>query len=97
MPLFELYEGFFVDPDLVAVVKATGDDQCALFTSGQSAVDGGFAIPYAAAEVVEKINDESTMEEVEDNDEDEAEADQELEDEKALKALEALEAEEEHG
>ena len=55
--LIELTEGFFVDPDLVAVVKATGKKQCALFTAGQSAVDEGFTVPYSAEEVVEQLND----------------------------------------
>ena len=57
MPLIELFEGFYVDPDLVAAVKATGKDTSALFTTGQSAVDGGFHVPYTAAEVVQQLND----------------------------------------
>jgi hypothetical protein len=55
--LIELFEGFFVNPEEVAVVKATGEKECALFTIGQSAVDEGFHIPYAAADVAEQIND----------------------------------------
>jgi len=55
--LIELYEGFFVDPDFVAVVKATSEDECALFTPGQSAVAEGFAIPFSAEDVVEQLNE----------------------------------------
>jgi hypothetical protein len=55
--LIELFEGFFVNPEAAVVVKATGEGQCALFTAGQSATDGGFTVPYDAAEVAEQIND----------------------------------------
>jgi hypothetical protein len=55
--LVEITDGFFCDPELVAVVKATGKNKSALFTAGQSAVDGGFALPYEAAEVTQEIND----------------------------------------
>jgi hypothetical protein len=55
--LIELVEGFFVEPDFVAVVKATGEDRCAIFTPGQSATDGGFTVPYSAAQVAEHVND----------------------------------------
>src|SRR5262249_12461103 len=55
--LIELYEGFFVNPELVAVVKGMGGEKCALFTVGQSAVDEGFAIPYSAEEVSKHLND----------------------------------------
>lgn len=57
MALIELVEGFFVRPEDVVVVKATGDGGCALFTVGQSAVDGGFRLPFSAAEVAEELND----------------------------------------
>jgi hypothetical protein len=39
------------------VVKATGDETCALFTSGQSAVDGGFHLPYSADDVAKQLNE----------------------------------------
>jgi coenzyme F420-reducing hydrogenase gamma subunit len=55
--LIELFEGFFVNPDDVSVVKAMGKKTSALFTVGQSAVDGGFTVPYRAKEVVERVND----------------------------------------
>lgn len=55
--LVEIYEGFFCDPEEVAVVKTTGKDMCAVFTQGQSAMDGGFALPYAAEEVAAHVND----------------------------------------
>jgi len=56
--LIELAEGFYVDPEFVAVVKATGKDTCALFIPGQSAVDGGFTIDYPAYRVVRILNEE---------------------------------------
>jgi hypothetical protein len=55
--LIELYEGFFINPEQVAVVKAVDEGQCALFTAGQSAVDEGFLVPYSAQEVFEQLND----------------------------------------
>lgn len=72
MPMIELFEGFFVSIDEVAVVKSTGDAECALFTSGQSAIDEGFRIPYSAAEVAEKLNDaENELYDEEDEEEEE--------------------------
>lgn len=76
--LFELVEGFFVNPKTVAVVKATGEDGCVLFTSGQSAVDGGFTLPSSAERVAEEINDAD--EEEEDDEGDEEDEDEEDED-----------------
>jgi hypothetical protein len=55
--LIELVEDFYVNPEMVAVVKVTDKNQCALFTNGQSAMDGGFTLPYSAEEVVESLND----------------------------------------
>lgn len=60
MPMIELYEGFYVNVGneiQVAVVKATGDDTCALFTPGQSAVGEGFLVPYSADQVCQQLND----------------------------------------
>jgi hypothetical protein len=57
MRLIELHEGFFVNPDHVAVVKVAGKLKCSLYTPGQSATDGGFLVPYAAEEVAQQIND----------------------------------------
>ena len=59
----KLFEGFFVDPDLVAVIKATGIDECALFTAGQSAIDGGFHIPYSAEEVDMALDEGEALDE----------------------------------
>ena len=55
--LEEIVKGFFCDPEYVAVVKATGDESCAVFTAGQSAVDGGFHLPYPAEQVAQEVND----------------------------------------
>jgi hypothetical protein len=68
--LIELMEGFYFDPDTGTVVKATGKDECALFPSGASAVDGGFHLPCAAEEAAEAINDTEAQGEDEDEDED---------------------------
>jgi hypothetical protein len=77
--LIELTKGFFVNPETVAVVKATDEDACALFTCGQSAVDGGFHLPYSAESVAVAIDDEEELDEEdegeEDGDEDEDEED----------------------
>jgi hypothetical protein len=71
--LIELVEGFYVDPFNVAVVKATDENTCALFTPGQSAIDGGFTVPYSAADVVEQLNDAVEEEERDPAEEDEDE------------------------
>lgn len=71
--LVEIVEGFFCDPELVAVVKTTDKDSCAVFTAGQSAVDGGFTLKYSAEQVAQEVNDaleEQNEEETEDQDED---------------------------
>lgn len=61
MPMIELHEGFYVriGSDIAfAVVKASEDGKaCSAFSDGQSAVDGGFLIPYKASEVCEQLND----------------------------------------
>jgi len=75
--LIELSEGFFVNPELVAVVKVVDKNKCALFTSGQSAVDGGFTVDYSAEEVAEAVNDACVeAEEDEESGEDGEEAEQ---------------------
>ena len=69
--LIELFEGFFVNPELVAVVRASDGGKSALYTAGQSAVDDGFYIPYPADQVVEELN------ELDDEADDEADNEQE--------------------
>jgi hypothetical protein len=81
--MIELYEGFYVNLDAVAVVKAAGDDACALFTSGQSAVDEGFHIPYPVDEVAQQLDDAERefYDEEEEDDEDDQDDDEDDEDE----------------
>jgi len=55
--MIELADGIFIAPEHVVAVKKIDDGQCALFFIGQSAVDGGFLLPYSAEEVSEAIND----------------------------------------
>jgi hypothetical protein len=84
--LIQLADGLFVNPDAITVIKATDVDTCALFTAGQSAIDGGFHVPYGAAEVAEHINDacaedgyDDDDELIDDDDDDEKEEDDEEE------------------
>ena len=56
--MIEIVDGVFVNPRKVAVIKEVDKDKCALFTSGQSAVDGGFLIDRPAIEVAEEIANE---------------------------------------
>jgi len=72
--MIQLVPGFWVNPELVAIVKETGEDECALFISGQSATDGGFHLPYKAEQVAEVIDDALFGEE--ETDEDEPEEDE---------------------
>jgi hypothetical protein len=46
----------WVDPELVAAIKAVGEGQCAVFFAGQSALADGFLVRYPATEVAEVIN-----------------------------------------
>lgn len=64
--MIELTDGLFVNPKLVAVVKSVSDDQCAIFTPGQSATDGGFLVNRPGLEVAEIIDDEDDEKEDED-------------------------------
>ncbi len=52
--MIEIYEGFFVNPWKVTVVKAAEKDKCVLYVSGQSALDG-FVVDRAALEVATDI------------------------------------------
>jgi hypothetical protein len=60
--MIELTDGLFVNPKLIAVVKSLGDDQCAIFTPGQSATDGGFLVNRSGLEVAETIDYEAEEE-----------------------------------
>ena len=53
--MIEIAEGVWIDPRHIAVVKRVGEDKCALFTPGQSAVYEGFLIERSAEEVVDEI------------------------------------------
>jgi hypothetical protein len=57
--LIRLTERLFVNPEFVVAVATSGldDDECSLFTTGQSAIDGGYSIPYSAEDVAEQVND----------------------------------------
>lgn len=59
--MLDLTAELAVQPALVAAVRRIDDDQCAVFTVGQSAVDGGFLVDRAADEVIDDIN--TTLEE----------------------------------
>ena len=63
--LILLLDGFYFDSETGTVLKATGEDSCALFPCGASAVDGGFSLPCAAERAADAIN-ESEMKEDED-------------------------------
>lgn len=65
--MIELIENFWCDPFSVTVVKAISENKCALWVTGQSAMDG-FVLDYSAAEVVQAIEDaKQESEEIEDN------------------------------
>jgi hypothetical protein len=77
--MLEIDTGLFVDPWEVAVVKAVGKGQCAIFMKGASPVDGGFLIEKdaleAATDVVEARRDDDDEEPDEDQDEETEEED----------------------
>jgi hypothetical protein len=52
--MIEIYDGFFVNPWKVTVIKTAGKDKCVLYVSGQSALDG-FVVDRDALEVATDI------------------------------------------
>ncbi len=73
--MIEIVEGLWVAPEHVALIKATDDDKCVLWTVGQSALDGHI-LEHPAEEVAEVINEaleEEYGEELEDEEEDQNE------------------------
>lgn len=67
--MIEIYDGFFVDPWKVTVIKRAEKDKCVLYVNGQSALDG-FVVDRAALEVATDIV-EAKREEEEPNEDDE--------------------------
>jgi hypothetical protein len=55
--MIELVDGVFVQPEKVALIRALGTGKCAVFTDGQSAVDGGFLIEMEAVDAADKIDE----------------------------------------
>jgi coenzyme F420-reducing hydrogenase gamma subunit len=69
--VIELAEGVWIAPEHVAMIKKIDENQCLLFTVGQSALEG-HVMPYAGREVAEAINDYwDEEEEVDEIDQDE--------------------------
>lgn len=70
--MIELVEGVWIDPFAVTIIKAISENKCALWTTGQSALEG-FVFDYPASEVAEAVNDarEEAPEDDRENGEDE--------------------------
>lgn len=66
--MIELVDGFWVDPFSVTVVKAINDNSCAIWTTGQSALEG-HVLDYPAGDVVQAIEDACEDSSEEDDDE----------------------------
>lgn len=54
--LIEIEEGLFIQPRKVMAVKTIEEDKCAVFMSGQSAVDGSFLVHRDAVDVADDVN-----------------------------------------
>lgn len=54
--MIELAEGVWIDPWSVTMIKKIDDGKCALWTTGQSALEG-FILDYSAEQVAEVVND----------------------------------------
>jgi hypothetical protein len=54
--LIELIEGFWCDPFAVTVIKKIDENKCALWTTGQSALEG-FVLDYPVEEVAQAVTD----------------------------------------
>jgi hypothetical protein len=54
--VIELAEGVWIDPWSVTMIKKIDDGKCALWTTGQSALEG-FILDYSAEQVAEVVND----------------------------------------
>jgi hypothetical protein len=66
--MIEIYNGFFVNPWKVTVVKAIDTDKCILYVSGQSALDG-FVVDKNALEVATDIVEAMNEDEMDEEDE----------------------------
>ncbi len=55
--LVQITDNLWVRPEHVAAVKHVGDEKCAVFMVGQSAVDGNFLVERNAEELVEELDD----------------------------------------
>lgn len=55
MTLISLGDLLF-NAETIAVVKPIDEDQCVIFTTGQSATDSGFLIPLSKEEVEEELS-----------------------------------------
>lgn len=66
--MIELPNGDWIAPEHCTFIKKASDNECVVFTVGQSALEGHVQ-PYAAEEVAEVIND--ALEGIEYEDEDE--------------------------
>jgi hypothetical protein len=74
--MFEIDDGFFVDPWCVMAVKSVGKGQCAIFLKGQTSMEGfliGKDALEAATDVLEARRDDEEPEEEDENQEPEEE------------------------
>ena len=56
--IIDISEDLAVLAQNVAAVKRIGDESCAVFLVGQSAVDGGFLVARSWDDVIEELNSE---------------------------------------
>jgi len=68
--VIELADGIWIDPWSVTMIKKIDEGKCALWTTGQSALEG-FVLDYDAAEVAEAVNDARNNSDEDDTEEDE--------------------------
>jgi len=54
--LIQIVDGWWCDPWSVTVVKKIDENSCAVWTTGQSALEG-FVLEYSAEEVADAVND----------------------------------------
>ena len=80
--MLEVDDGIYLSPEHVTMIKSAGEGKCALWVTGQSALDG-FVLDRDAKELAEDISNslgvglESVFSSNEDNDETEGDEDEE--------------------
>jgi hypothetical protein len=54
--MIELWDGIYIAPEHVTLIKPSGENQCVVWTVGQSALDG-HVLDYPSEQIAQVVND----------------------------------------